>query len=100
MPRPARATAAAIACLVLAACAAAPEQRAADPYEDGLITTRVKRALFEQPGVPLSGVEVQTEGGRVQLSGFVPDEHALRAAEEAARRVQGVQAVQNNLRLR
>ena len=50
--------------------------------------------------MPLSGVEVQTEGGRVQLSGFVPDEHALRAAEEAARRVQGVQAVQNDLRLR
>jgi hyperosmotically inducible periplasmic protein len=87
--------------VAMAGCGSAPPQPVAgDAFDDGLITVRVKRALFEQQGVNLNQVEVATQGGRVQLSGFVPDEAAARAAEEAARGVQGVRTVLNELRVR
>lgn len=87
--------------VALVGCGSTPPQPVAgDAFDDGLITVRVKRALFEQQGVNLNEVEVATEGGRVQLSGFVLDANAARTAEDAARGVQGVRTVLNELRVR
>lgn len=44
-------------------------------------------------------VDVSTYRGQVQLSGFVPSEEAKRLAGEAARRVEGVKSVQNDIRV-
>lgn len=46
-----------------------------------------------------TSVNVNTYRGTVQLSGFVDNEEAKRRAENAARDVEGVRAVQNDLRI-
>lgn len=84
----------------LAGCASSPEQRATGQvFDDGLLTARVKRELFHEPGVSFTDVNVTTYRGVVQLSGFVPSEKYARIAEEAARRVEGVKAVKNDIRI-
>lgn len=84
----------------LAGCAATPEQRSTgEAFDDGLITAKVKRQLFYQEGVRIMDVDVNTYRGQVQLSGFVPSEEAKRLAEEAARRVEGVKSVKNDIRI-
>jgi hyperosmotically inducible protein len=84
----------------IVACASSTESRAAGQvFDDGLITVKVKRMLFHQEGVRLMDVDVATHGGVVQLSGFVPSEEAARLAEQAARRVDGVKEVKNDLRV-
>lgn len=81
-------------------CASSPSDRAAGQvFDDGLITAKVKRAIFRQEGVSILDVEVNTYRGEVQLSGFVPDAEARRLAEEAARRVEGVKDVKNDIRV-
>lgn len=81
-------------------CASSPSERTAGQvFDDGLITAKVKRALFRQEGVSILDVEVNTYRGEVQLSGFVPDAEARRLAEEAARRVEGVKDVKNDIRV-
>lgn len=93
--------AAAVALAVaLAGCAATPQQRSAgEVFDDGLITAKVKRQLYYQEGVSILDVDVNTYRGQVQLSGFVPNEEARRLAEGAARRVEGVTSVKNDIRI-
>ncbi len=84
----------------LVGCASSPQERVAGQvFDDGLITARVKRALFHELGASLHDVEVNTSRGQVQLSGFVPDAEAKRLAEEAARHVEGVKDVRNDIRI-
>lgn len=84
----------------LPGCASSPEQRSTGQlFDDGLITAKVKRQLFHQEGVSIIDVDVSTYRGQVQLSGFVPSEDARRLAEEAARRVEGVKSVKNDIRI-
>lgn len=94
------ATAAVLGMAQIAGCASSPGQRdAGQVFDDGLITVKVKRELFHQEGVRLMDVDVNTHGGQVQLSGFVPSEEAKRLAAEAARRVEGVRSVKNDIRV-
>lgn len=84
----------------IAGCASSQEHRATGQvFDDGLITGKVKRQLFHQEGVSFLDVDVNTYRGQVQLSGFVPSEEAKRLAGEAARRVEGVKSVQNDIRV-
>jgi osmotically-inducible protein OsmY len=93
-------TAAVFGMAQITGCASSPSDRAAGQvFDDGLITAKVKRALFRQEGVSILDVEVNTYRGEVQLSGFVPDAEAKRLAEEAARRVEGVKDVKNDIRV-
>jgi osmotically-inducible protein OsmY len=94
------ATAGAMGIAQLAGCASSPNQRATGQvFDDGLITAKVKREIFQQEGVRFTDVDVNTYRGQVQLSGFVPSEEAKRLAEEAARRVQGVTSIKNDIRI-
>lgn len=81
-------------------CASSPTERSTGQvFDDGLITAKVKRALFHQKGVSIVDIDVNTYRGQVQLSGFVPDAEAKRLAEEAARLVEGVKDVKNDIRI-
>src|SRR5262245_24460470 len=87
--------------LFAAACASSPEKPATmQTYEDDLTTARVKRALLKEESVNLSDIDVATQKGSVRLSGFVSSAEALQAADQAARRVQGVKSVENKLQVR
>jgi hyperosmotically inducible protein len=91
----------ALLALLAAACASGPEKRVTSQvYEDDLTTARVKRALLQEESVRLSDIDVATQRGSVRLAGFVSSAEALQAADHAARRVQGVKSVKNELHVK
>jgi len=68
--------------------------------DDTAITTGVKAAINGNPNLSVSELDVDTERGVVQLSGFVSSADDVAAAADAARTVRGVKSVRNDLRLR
>lgn len=68
--------------------------------DDKAISTKVKSAMLAQPGVPGTDITVQTFDRVVQLSGFVDTPSQKVRAEQIARGIGGVRAVQNNIMLR
>lgn len=68
-----------------------------NPVNDALITTRVKTALFQDPQASGFQISVHAYRGVVQLSGFVDTVDQKQRAGELAGRVEGVQAVHNDL---
>jgi hyperosmotically inducible protein len=67
---------------------------------DGEITTRVKTALIRNDETKARQINVETENGVVQLSGFVDSENMKTAAAATAQSVSGVQEVRNELIVR
>jgi hyperosmotically inducible periplasmic protein len=67
---------------------------------DTEITARVKTALIQDDETKAHQINVETENGVVQLSGFVESEQMKAAAAAAARDVSGVRQVRNELMVR
>lgn len=67
---------------------------------DVSLTASVKSALISNKDTKASQINVETQQGVVQLSGFVDSETAKQAAEETAQSVAGVTEVQNKLLVR
>lgn len=65
--------------------------------DDATITTKVKTAFAQDPGVKAIDVKVDTFKGNVQLNGFVNTAEEKSRAEQIARGIQGVTSVQNNI---
>ena len=85
----------------LAACAAISGRETAGEYvDDATITTKVKAALFDDPGVKSMQISVETMQNVVQLSGFVDSAQTKARAGELARSVTGVREVKNDLVVR
>jgi osmotically-inducible protein OsmY len=87
---------------VAAACAPTPERRAAGEFvDDATLTARVKTALAKEEGIKgAAEINVDTYRGVVSLSGFVDNQAMINGAAAAARRVEGVKNVVNNLRVK
>ena len=68
--------------------------------DDKHITAGVKEALETEPVYKFDGVDVQTFGGVVQLSGFVNTDVQKQRAAEVAQRISGVKEVINGLALK
>lgn len=68
--------------------------------DDTVITTQVKAKLIADSRTDAYKINVETQGGVVQLSGFVDNEEAKRTAAEIARSVGGVSNVDNDLEIR
>lgn len=85
----------------LAACAPTAERRGTgEVVDDAGLTARVKTALLKAEGLTnAAAINVNTYRGEVQLSGFVDTQAMIDRAGEAARNVQGVTAVRNDLRI-
>jgi osmotically-inducible protein OsmY len=84
--------------VALAGCAATSHDRSTGQFvDDAALTAKVKEQLVEEDGVSAGSVNVTTYRGTVQLSGFVESEDAKQRAENAARDVEGVRTVQNDL---
>ncbi len=91
-----------LAALALAAgCASTRTQESLGEYvDDSTITAKVKTAIFNEPDLKATEVNVETFKGVVQLSGFVSSEADRAKAAEVARKVGGVKAVRNDMRLK
>lgn len=68
--------------------------------EDASLGTDVRLALIEKLGFDALGVNVDTAGGRVFLTGGVEKRATQELAEEVARSVPGVTKVENRLSLK
>lgn len=87
------------ACLV--GCASTRTQEGTGEYfDDTVLTTKVKTAILNEPGLKSTEISVETFKGVVQLSGFVATSAEIAKAGDAARKVKGVKAVKNDIRLK
>ena len=68
--------------------------------DDSVITTKVKAAIFNEPGLKSSEVKVQTFKGVVQLSGFVSSRADIKDAVRVAMAVDGVKSVSDQMQLK
>ena len=92
-------------CAVLLAsllgCASTPKQEGTGEYfDDTVITTKVKAAVFGEPSLKSAEINVETFKGVVQLSGFVSSRADISKAVAVARSVKGVESVKNDMRLK
>lgn len=79
-------------------CAGTPTRKSTgEMIDDAGITAKVKTAFAQDPGVKAIDVKVDTFKGTVQLNGFVNTHEEKARAEQLARSIQGVTAVQNQL---
>ena len=84
----------------LSACAPTNERRGTGEFvDDAGLTARVKTALIKAENVNAAAINVNTYRGEVQLSGFVDNSAMAQRAIAAARSVQGVRAVRNDMRI-
>ena len=74
------------------------QEKGAD-FDDAVITELVTSALQKDPALNRMHISVETRDRVVRLSGFVDSMAQLDRAEALARRVEGVNAVRNALRV-
>ena len=77
-----------------------PEATAGQVVDDTIITSSVKARLVEDSTTKAHQVNVESEKGVVQLTGFVDDAAAKDRATELAQSVDGVRVVRNDLEIR
>jgi len=79
------------AIVALAACASGPgKESTGELLDDSVITTKVKTAIIAEKGIDGTSVSVETNKGRVLLSGYVKSPDQRQRAEGLARQVGGV----------
>ncbi len=92
--------AATAACWALAASASfAGEGKNDQPLTDSMITTKVKAELALDKTTYATDINVTTKDGVVSLNGAVASEAEKDQAEVNAKKIDGVVAVTNNLRV-
>lgn len=80
-------------------CASTPQKEGTGEYvDDTVITTKVKAAIFNEPTLKSTEINVETFKGVVQLSGFVSSHEAMHKAVSIAKGVKGVISVKNDMR--
>jgi hyperosmotically inducible protein len=72
-------------------------ESAGEYIDDSAVTAKVKTALIESPDTKAHEINVETDHGVVQLSGFVDNAAAKTAATNVAKSVTGVKSVKNEL---
>jgi hypothetical protein len=68
--------------------------------DDSVVTGKVKAAIFNEPSLKATEINVETYKGDVQLSGFVAQAQDAQKAAEVARGVKGVNSVKNDIRVK
>jgi osmotically-inducible protein OsmY len=92
---------AAVALTTLAGCASTQRHESTGQYiDDTAITTSVKAAILNEPGLKSMEINVETFKGRVQLSGFVSSRASIDRAVVVAQGVKGVTSVANDMRVK
>lgn len=91
----------ACAVMLMVGCASTSQKSSTGEYiDDSVITTKVKAAIFNEPALKASQINVETFKGEVQLSGFVESEADISKAVAVTKSVKGVTSVKNDMRLR
>jgi hyperosmotically inducible periplasmic protein len=96
---------AATAAALLSACASdkQPETKrtTGEFTSDAALTARVKSAIATDVGArTAAAINIETYRGTVQLTGFVASREQADRAEAAAKKVEGVRSVKNDVRIK
>lgn len=87
--------------LTMVACSSTTTRESTGEYiDDAAITAKVKAAIFNEPTLKSTEINVETFKGDVQLSGFVAQPADAQRAAEVARGVKGVTSVKNDIRVK
>ena len=82
-------------------CGSTATKEGTEEYvDDSVITTKVKRAIFNDSSLKVNEINVETFKGAVQLSGFVRSQADIDKAVQVAPGVAGVKSVKNDMRLK
>ena len=91
----------ALTLLTAAGCASTHKHEGTGEYvDDSVITSKVKAAILNEPGLSSAEINVETFKGVVQLSGFVNSQADIDKAVSLARSVKGAVSVKNDMRLK
>jgi hyperosmotically inducible protein len=91
----------AVTLISVVGCASTSQREGTGEYvDDSVITTKVKAAIFNEPTLKSTEINVETFKGVVQLSGFVNSQADISKAVSLARSVKGVTGVKNDMRLK
>jgi len=85
--------------VALAGCAA-QRQAMGEYFDDAGVTTRVKKAIYDDPSLKVTQISVTTNDGVVHLTGEVESRGKAARAAQVARKVEGVKAVKNDLKVK
>ena len=77
-----------------------PQATAGQVIDDATVTASVKAMLAEESATKAHQINVETQKGVVQLTGFVDSTAARTRAGELARSVDGVAVVRNDIEIR
>jgi hyperosmotically inducible protein len=90
--------------LALGACASgdpATRRDAGEFTSDAALTAKVKTAIATDVGArTAAAINIETYRGIVQLTGFVDNTEQAGRAEAAAKKVEGVKSVKNDVRIK
>jgi hyperosmotically inducible periplasmic protein len=94
-----------VAALALVACASteseAPRRDTGEFASDAALTAKVKSAIATDVGArTAAAINIETYRGVVQLTGFVDSTEQASRAEAAAKKVNGVRSVKNDVRIK
>jgi hyperosmotically inducible periplasmic protein len=82
----------------LGACAVVEGKQTAGQYtDDATISTRVRTEIVRDADLSLNELNVETQNGTVQLSGFTNSQAKAAKAGQIARATPGVKDVRNNI---
>jgi len=82
-------------------CSSSTNRESTGEYvDDAAITGKVKAAIFNEPTLKATEINVETFKGTVQLSGFVAQPADAQKAADVARGVKGVSSVKNDIRVK
>jgi osmotically-inducible protein OsmY len=82
-------------------CASTPHHEGSGEYvDDSVITTKVKTAILNEPGLKVTDIGVETFKGKVQLTGFVNSNADMQGAVRVASAVNGVKSVSNDMQVK
>ncbi|UOA07760.1 BON domain-containing protein [Methylobacter sp. S3L5C] len=91
----------ALTLLTAVGCASTQKHEATGEYvDDSIITSKVKAAILNEPGLNSAEINVETFKGIVQLSGFVSSSADINKAVTLTRDVGGVKSVNNDMKLK
>jgi osmotically-inducible protein OsmY len=93
---------AAIAAVLVSACVSSETQRSTGEFtDDAALTAKVKSAIATDVGArTAAAINIETYRGVVQLTGFVSDPEQAQRAAAAAKKVEGVREVKNDVRVK
>ncbi len=77
-----------------------PSMTVGTEIDDSVVTARVKSVLLADANVKSFDIAVVTRKGEVQLSGFVDNQSQIDRAIEAARGIEGVRSVSNEMSIK